>query len=711
MAKNIDFTVTSLEEMYGEYCFGDRRLKASVPKSIYKEFKRVQAGEMELTLNVAEVIANAIKDWAIGNGATHFTHWFQPLTGLTAEKHDSFINPTEDGGVLLEFSGKELIKGEPDASSFPNGGLRDTYEARGYTAWDTTSPCFLKTDNTGTITLYIPTAFVSYTGEALDKKVPLLRAMSSLDTAATRLLKTLGNKTSKSVTTTVGAEQEYFLVDREYFEKRSDLMLARRTVLGAAPSKGQELNDHYFGKIKERVSHFMKELDFELWKLSVPSKTKHLEVAPNQFEIAVVFSQANQAADQNHLVMETIERVANRHNLAALLHEKPFAGVNGSGKHNNWSMATNDGINLLEPGDNPKDNAQFLVFLTAVIEAVDRYQELLRMSAATAGNDHRLGGHEAPPAIISIFLGDQLSSILDAIADGTEGETKAKQFLEIGVDSLPKLPKDLTDRNRTSPFAFTGNKFEFRMVGSSNSISGPNVTLNTAVAQVLCEFAEKLEGASDLNKAISDLISESYKKHKRIVFNGNGYSEEWVVEATKRGLANHKDTVSTLPAIIDDKSIELFANQKVLSKEELQSRFTIYAETYSKEINIEANVMIQMTKSQIFPAANEYALKLAKSINEIKEAMAESETLLLPQKRNLKAILENLKNLKQKEVELEKLLEEAVDIADAYDRAKFYREKVFAKMAELRTFADELEKLVDKKSWPFPTYEELLFKL
>ena len=711
MIKDIDYKVTSLEEMYGEYSFGDRRLKASVPKTIYKEFKRVQAGEIDLTLNVADVIANAIKDWAIANGATHFTHWFQPLTGLTAEKHDSFINPTNDGGVLIEFTGKELIKGEPDASSFPNGGLRDTYEARGYTAWDTTSPCFLKTDNTGSITLYIPTAFVSYTGEALDKKVPLLRAMKALDTEAMRVLKALGNKSSKNVITTVGAEQEYFLIDKEYYEQRSDLMLAGRTVLGAAPSKGQEMNDHYFGKIKERVSAFMKELDFELWKLAVPAKTKHLEVAPNQFEIAVVFSQVNQATDQNQLVMETIERIANRHKLAALLSEKPFAGVNGSGKHNNWSMATNDGMNLLEPGDNPKDNAQFLVFLTAVIEAVDRYQELLRMSAAKAGNDHRLGGHEAPPAIISIFLGDQLSNILDAMVEGIEGETRTAQLLEIGVDTLPKLPKDMTDRNRTSPFAFTGNKFEFRMVGSSASIAGPNVTLNSAVAQVLNEFAEKLEGAADINKAIADLITESYNKHKRIVFNGNGYAEEWVVEAEKRGLANLKDTVSTFPALISDKSIELFSAQKVMTKEELQSRFTIYSETYAKEVNIEANVMIQMCKSQVFPASNDYASKLARSINEIKEAMSESETLLLPQKRNLKAILENLKGLKQKELELEKLLEEAADVADAYDKAKFYREKVVSKMKELRAFADELEKLVDKKAWPFPTYEDLLFRL
>jgi len=535
--------------------------------------------------------------------------------------------------------------------------------------------------------------------------------MKALDTEAMRVLKALGNNSSKTVITTVGAEQEYFLVDKEYYEQRSDLMLAGRTVLGVVPSKGQELSDHYFGKIKERVSAFMKELDFELWKLAVPSKTKHLEVAPNQFEIAVVFSQVNQATDQNQLVMETIERVANRHKLAALLSEKPFAGVNGSGKHNNWSMATDDGMNLLEPGDNPKDNAQFLVFLTAVIEAVDRYQELLRMSAAKAGNDHRLGGHEAPPAIISIFLGDQLSDILDALSDGVEGINKPKEFIEIGVDSLPKLPKDMTDRNRTSPFAFTGNKFEFRMVGSSASIAGPNVALNTAVAQVLSEFAKKLESSSDLNKTITEIITKSYKKHKRIVFNGNGYAEAWVKEAKKRGLSDLKDTVSTLPALISDESIELFDKQKVMTKEELQSRFTIYSETYAKEINIEANVMIQMCRSQIFPASNEHALNLAKSINQCKEAIAESEALLLPQKRNLKIILENLKGLKQKELELEKILEDASNIADSYDKAKFYKDKVVSKMKELRIFADELERLVDKKAWPFPTYEDLLFRL
>ncbi len=709
--KQIDFKNNPLEKIYGENCFNELNLKVRVPKSIFKEFKKVQNGEKELTLNVAEVIANAMKDWALEKGATHFTHWFQPLTGLTAEKHDSFITPTPEGGVLLEFSGKELIKGEPDASSFPNGGLRDTYEARGYTAWDTTSPAFLKEDGTGSVTLYIPTAFVSYTGEALDKKVPLLRSMRAVGDSALRLLKTLGNTTSKKVVTTVGAEQEYFLVDQEYFNRRPDLMLAGRTVLGAAPSKGQELNDHYFGRIKERVAAFMRELDFELWKLGVSSKTKHNEVAPNQFEIACVYSLVNQAADQNQIVMETIEKIAGRHKIVALLHEKPFAGVNGSGKHNNWSLATDDGQNLLEPGDNPKDNAQFLLFLTAIIEAVDRYQDILRASASKAGNDHRLGGHEAPPAIISIFLGDQLSSILEKISNGEINEDAEKKLMELGVDSLPKLPMDMTDRNRTSPFAFTGNKFEFRMPGSSQSISGPNVCLNTAVAEVLDDYNTKLEGYEDKLKGIQEIIAETYKKHSRIVFNGNGYSTDWLVEAEKRGLSNLKDTIEALPAFVEEKSVELFSKHNVLSKIELNSRFNIYSEVYSKEINIEANVMVQMAKSEIFPAANDYAYKLARAINEIKTAMPDSEILILPQKRNLKSILENLKGLKQKEVELEKLLEEAVLVSGKYEQAKFYRDKVRKKMEELRDFADQLERLVEKKSWPLPTYEDLLFKL
>ncbi|TDT67336.1 L-glutamine synthetase [Hypnocyclicus thermotrophus] len=705
-----NFKEKSVSELYGENCFSDSVLRKRVPKSIYKEFKEVQNGEKTLDLAVAEVIANAMKDWALEKGATHYTHWFQPLTGSTAEKHDSFISPTFDGQVIMEFSGKELVQGEPDASSFPNGGLRATFEARGYTAWDTTSPAFLKEDEKGT-TLYIPTAFVSYTGEALDKKVPLLRSMDAVGKAALRVLKALGNTTSKKVVPTVGPEQEYFLVDRDFFFKRPDLMLSGRTVLGAMPSKGQELSDHYFGRIKERVAAFMRELDYELWKLGVASKTKHNEVAPNQFEVALVFSTVNQATDQNQITMETIEKVALRHGLVALLHEKPFAGVNGSGKHNNWSLATDDGINLLEPGKNPHENAQFLVFLTAIIEAVNKYQGLLRMSAASAGNDHRLGGHEAPPAIISMFLGDQLAEILENLVKGQTNEAKEGQLLEIGVDALPKLPKDLTDRNRTSPFAFTGNKFEFRMVGSNQSLAGPNVILNTAVAEVLNKFADKLEKADDKISAIQKLVIDSYKENNRIVFNGDGYSEEWKVEAEKRGLLNLKDTVSALEIGVTDLAYELFESQKVLSKDELDSRFDIYCETYAKNLNIEATVMLDMVKSYIFPACNDYALKLAETINQVKEAMPESEILTLPQKRILKSILENCKVLKQKEIELEKLLEEVPSIESNHELAKFYRDKVKAKMAEIREASDALEKLVDRKTWPFPTYEDLLFKL
>jgi glutamine synthetase len=705
-----NFKEKSVSELYGENCFSDSVLRKRVPKSIYKEFKKVQKGEKTLDLAVAEVIANAMKDWALEKGATHYTHWFQPLTGSTAEKHDSFISPTFDGQVIMEFSGKELVQGEPDASSFPNGGLRATFEARGYTAWDTTSPAFLKEDDKGT-TLYIPTAFVSYTGEALDKKVPLLRSMDAVGKAALRVLRALGNTTSKRVVPTVGPEQEYFLVDREYFFKRPDLMLSGRTILGAMPSKGQELSDHYFGRIKERVAAFMRELDYELWKLGVASKTKHNEVAPNQFEVALVFSTVNQATDQNQITMETIEKVALRHGLVALLHEKPFAGVNGSGKHNNWSLATDDGINLLEPGKNPHENAQFLVFLTAIIEAVNKYQGLLRMSAASAGNDHRLGGHEAPPAIISIFLGDQLAEILENLAKGQANQAKEGQLLEIGVDALPKLPKDLTDRNRTSPFAFTGNKFEFRMVGSNQSLAGPNVVLNTAVAEVLNRFADELEKAEDKNAAIQKLVVDSYKANSRIVFNGDGYSEEWKVEAEKRGLLNLTDTVSALEMGITDLAYNLFESQKVLSKSELDSRFDIYCETYAKNINIEATVMLDMVKSYIFPACNDYALKLAETINQVKEAMPESEILTLPQKRILKSILENCKVLKQKEIELEKLLEETTSISSNHELAKFYRDQIIPKMAEIREASDALEKLVDRKTWPFPTYEDLLFKL
>lgn len=704
--KVVDFTATPVTEIYGANVFNDAVMRERLPKAIYKEVKKVQNGDKELTIEIAEVVANAIKDWAIERGATHYTHWFQPLTGTTAEKHDSFISPTVDGKVIMEFSGKELIKGEPDASSFPSGGLRATFEARGYTAWDVTSPAFLKEDATG-ITLYIPTAFVSYYGEALDKKVPLLRSMAALEKQALRVLKALGNTTSKKVITTVGPEQEYFLVDKDLFDKRSDLVLSGRTVLGAMPPRGQEMEDHYFGSIKEKVAAFMRELDFELWKLGVSAKTKHNEVAPNQFEIAPIFDSSNIAVDRNQLVMETIRKVAGRHGLVALLHEKPFAGVNGSGKHNNWSMGTDDGQNLLEPGTNPHENAQFLLFLSAVIKAVDKYAGLLRMTASNPGNDHRLGANEAPPAIISIFLGN-LEEILEGLATGKPVASADGGKLEVGVTSLPKLPRDLTDRNRTSPFAFTGNKFEFRMVPSSESISGPNVALNTAVAEILDEFAAILEKASDKNAAMKDIIINTYNNHKRIIFNGNGYSQEWVEEAAKRGLPNISATVYAIQELGKDYVIDLFTKHGIFTKEELHSREHIYLEYYSKQINIEAKVMVEMSNMQIFPAASGYAKKLADEIASIKAA---GVTAPLAQVNVLSAVVENINGLKAKTDELAALIVEANGKDDVTVQALFFREAVFAKMGEVRAYADTLEKLVEKTAWPFPTYEQLLFVL
>ncbi len=701
--KEIDFKETPLVSIYGENCFDEKTLITRVPKSIFKEFKKVQAGKQDLTLEVAEVIANAMKDWAIEKGATHFTHWFQPLTGSTAEKHDSFIDPTAEGDVMMKFSGKELIKGEPDASSFPSGGLRATFEARGYTAWDTTSPAFLKDDNTGT-TLYIPTAFVSYTGEALDKKVPLLRSMEAVEKQALRVLRVLGNETSQKISATVGAEQEYFLIEKDFFEQRLDLLQAGRTLFGAETAKGQELNDHYFGTIKERVADFMRELDYELWKLGVSSKTKHNEVAPNQFEIAPIFDTANVATDRNHVTMDTINKVASRHGLVALLHEKPFAGVNGSGKHNNWSLSTDDGINLLEPGDNPHDNAQFLLFLSAVVKAVDTYAPQLRLSAGSAGNDHRLGGHEAPPAIISIFLGDELEGIFKGVA------TEGGKHLEIGVDSLPKLPRDITDRNRTSPFAFTGNKFEFRMVGSSASISSCNIILNTVVAEVLSQFADKLEASSDINEAIKEIVAATYKEHGRVIFNGNGYSKEWVKEAERRGLPNLKSTAEALKYYNAPETVAVFEKHNVLVKAELDSRYNIYAEEYVNLINIEANVMLKMATQEIYPAANKYAADLAKTLNEVKASLGETE-LMETQKAHLVEVLENAKGLKEAAQKLRTTLKETKDIEDAGELALAFRQKVLAAMSTLRTYGDALELIVEKSLWPFPTYEDMLFKL
>jgi glutamine synthetase len=703
---HIDFTSNPLTEIYGCNCFNDAVMRERVPKTIYKIVKQVQAGETELRAEVAEVVANAMKDWAIEKGATHYTHWFQPLTGLTAEKHDSFISPTSDGKVIMEFSGKELIQGEPDASSFPSGGLRATFEARGYTAWDTTSPAFLKEDNTG-VTLYIPTAFISYHGEALDKKVPLLRSMEAINKQVIRVLRALGNETSKRAITTVGPEQEYFLVDAEYFNKRPDLMLTGRTVFGSMPAKGQEMDDHYFGSIKERVADFMRELNYELWKLGISAKTQHNEVAPSQFELATIFNSSNVATDTNQLVMETMKKVASRHKLVCLLHEKPFAGVNGSGKHNNWSIGTDDGQNLLEPGDNPQDNAQFVLFVAATIKAVDKYARILRMAASNAGNDHRLGANEAPPAIISIFLGDQLQSVLENLADGNSSAGSAGIKLELGVTTLPKLPKDITDRNRTSPFAFTGNKFEFRMVPSSESIAGPNVALNTAVAEILSEYADELEKTKDKTAAIQKLVKETWKAHKRVIFNGNGYCDEWIAEAEKRGLPNIKTTVEAIAELITPESVALFEKHKVFTKEELESRYEVYLEKYCHQLTIEANVMVQMSKLQIFPAATAYAKTLADSVSSMKNAGAD----ISAQVEVLNGISAEIRKLKSTTDELEKEIEAAKAVSDLFEMGKAFRFRVFEKMQEVRAHGDALETMVARNHWPFPTYEDLLFRL
>ncbi|MDR1507843.1 MAG: glutamine synthetase III [Treponema sp.] len=703
----IDFTKTPVTEIYGSNSFSNAVMKERLPKNVFREVLAVQEGEKELTLAIAEVVAAVMRDWAIEKGATHYTHLFQPLTGLTAEKHDAFIAPTGDGKVLMEFSGKELIKGEPDASSFPSGGLRATFEARGYTAWDVTSPAFLKQDPTGT-TLCIPTAFISYYGQALDKKVPLLKSIDALSKQAVRVLRTLGNETTKRVVTTVGPEQEYFLIDREYYDKRPDLMLTGRTIFGALPAKGQELEDHYFGAIKERVAAFMRELNTELWKVGIPAKTQHNEVAPNQFEIAPIFLNATAAVDSNQLVMETLRSVARRHGMECLLHEKPFAGVNGSGKHNNWSMATDDGINLFEPGENPESNARFLLFAAAVVEAVDRYALLIRGSVATSGNDHRLGANEAPPAIVSIFFGGPLTEIFDNIAEGKSGaKTESGGTIKIGVSSLPSLPKDVSDRNRTSPFAFTGNKFEFRMVGSSQSIATPNTYLNTAVAQVLSEFAAKLEKASNKNEAVQAIIRESYAKHKRVVFNGNGYTGEWVLEAERRGLPNVKNAVDALSVLTLSETISLFENHNVFTKEELESRYHIYLEKYSKQINIEAGVTIELARRRIFPAAIAYAAGLAGSASTLAAIGAVSAA---PEKR-ARRIAEICSELYDDTSKLETVLSEAQETADSLAQAKAYLEKVRPAMETVRAKVDALEKITAKEAWPFPGYEELLFKL
>ncbi|HHW68512.1 MAG TPA: glutamine synthetase type III [Epulopiscium sp.] len=690
-------------DMFGSAVFSENVMQERLPKPIYNKLKKTIKEGLPLDPDIADVVACVMKDWAVEKGATHFTHWFQPLTGITAEKHDSFLTPTGDGKAIMEFSGKELIKGEPDASSFPSGGLRATFEARGYTAWDCTSPAFVKDG-----TLYIPTAFCSYTGEALDLKTPLLRSMEALSKQALRILRLFGDTTTKRVVTTLGPEQEYFLVDKEYFMKRKDLLYTGRTLFGAKPPKGQELEDHYFGIIKEKISNFMHDLDLELWKLGVSAKTKHNEVAPAQHELAPVFATTNIATDHNQLTMEIMKKVADRHGLACLLHEKPFAGVNGSGKHNNWSISTNDGKNLLDPGNTPLDNAQFLVFLVAVIKAVDEYADLLRFSVATAGNDHRLGANEAPPAIMSIFLGDELTSVIEQIETGVVKDNGNSKTLEIGVSTLPVLPKDSTDRNRTSPFAFTGNKFEFRSVGSSQSIATPNLIINTIVAESLSQIADRLEKAEDFKAEVNAVVKEIIKNHKRIIFNGNNYSEEWVDEAERRDLLNLKTTVDAIPTLIAEKNIKVLEKHGVLSRTEIHSRYEICLENYIKTIRIEALTMIEMASRQILPASLAYVKKVADTVASLNAAGADSSFA----KKELDKLVSLTSGLQASIDKLSAKVEE-VDTheGDLLEYARAYKDDIIPLMNELRATADKLETMVDASLWPLPTYGDLLFGL
>lgn len=702
----IDYTKTSLLEVYGEHCFSDSVMRERLPSKVYHELKAIQIGEKHFSSQVAEVVANAMKDWAIERGATHFTHWFQPLTGLTAEKHDSFISPCSDGSILLEFSGKELIQGEPDASSFPNGGLRATFEARGYTAWDTSSPAVIK-DVQGVKTLIIPTAFISYTGEALDKKVPLLRSMSAINSTALRVLRAMGNTTCSRIFTRVGPEQEYFLIDKEYYDKRLDLRLCGRTVLGAKSAKGQEMADHYFGAIKERIAVFMKELNYELWRLGISAKTQHNEVAPNQFEIATIYESANISTDTNQLLMETIKTVAQHHGLVALLHEKPFEGVNGSGKHNNWSIATDDGQNLLGPGDSPGENVQFLLFLTSIIKAVDQYGILLRLSAATSGNDHRLGANEAPPAIVSLYLGNALTEILDSLAEDRPIVKRDGKRVELGLTTIPTFPSDDTDRNRTSPFAFTGNKFEFRMVGSSQSLAGPNTMLNVAVAEVLLEVAERLEKSKEILTEAKSIIREFYSAHKKIIFNGNGYSTDWTREAQNRGLPNLTSAVDALVHLDDPEFIHLFEKHHVFSAAELKSRKEIYLETYSEQLHIEGSVMVKMVRQMAIPAAHAYLDKITTSLESQKRANLSPQT----QQQLAQVIFDHLESALEAISMLEDSLIEAEMITDVPTKARYYRDAVVSKMSQVRSHVDALELLSDAEAWPYPSYEDMLFRL
>lgn len=694
----------SITSVFGKNVFNDIVMRERLPMDVYQEFKKTISEGRFLDTALADVVANAMKDWAIEKGATHFCHWFQPMTGLTAEKHDSFISPTAEGGTIMKFSGKELIQGEPDASSFPSGGLRATFEARGYTAWDCTSPVFIK--ETGkNITLYIPSAFFSYNAEALDKKTPLLRSMDALNKQAIRVLRLLGNNTSKNVSATLGPEQEYFLIDRRHFEKRLDLMLTGRTLFGASTPRGQEMSDHYFGALHERVASFMHDVNIELWKLGVSAKTQHNEVSPAQYELAPVFSTVNVATDHNQLVMETLQKVALRHNFVCLLYEKPFTGVNGSGKHNNWSIVTDDGINLLDPGNTPHDNMVFLVILCAVIRAVDKYAKLLRASVATAGNDHRLGAHEAPPAIVSIFLGDQLTDIFGQLANGGAKESRASGHLKLGVSVLPSLPKDCTDRNRTSPFAFTGNKFEFRMVGSAQSTAGPMFVLNTIVAETLKEIADELEKSSNIKAAAQKILSKIAREHSRIIFNGDNYTEEWAEEAKKRGLPNIKSTVESLKTIMDDENVEVFANHKVLSKTELKARTEILFDAYSMTTNIEAKTALNIAQRQILPVAIEYSGKLAKDVERINNTGSNADT----QKKILDRTCELITELNSSIDELKKAVAATSNIDNKVKKAESFRDIVIPVMTKVRKAADGLEMIVDAKMWPMPTYAEMLF--
>ncbi|MBQ8498097.1 MAG: glutamine synthetase III [Clostridia bacterium] len=698
----MDAVKNMVPEYFGSNVFDDMTMRARLPKETYKAMIRTIRDGRSLDLTVANVVANAMKDWAIERGATHYTHWFQPMTGITAEKHDSFISPDETGRIIMEFSGKELVQGEPDASSFPSGGLRATCEARGYTAWDPTSYAFVKEN-----VLCIPTAFCSFAGDALDKKTPLLRSMEALNRQAMRIIKLFGNEGVTSIKTTVGPEQEYFLIDREIYNKRPDLIFTGRTLFGSRAPKGQELDDHYFGTIKPRVAAFMKELDEELWKLGVYAKTEHNEGAPSQHELAPIFTTTNIAADHNQLTMELMQKLAKKHGMVCLLHEKPFAGVAGSGKHNNWSMSTNTGINLLNPGETPYENAQFLLYLCAVIKAVDEYQDLLRISVASAGNDHRLGAAEAPPAIVSMSLGDELTAILSALEKETAYSAQEKSLMRIGVHVLPKFPRDTTDRNRTSPFAFTGNKFEFRMLGSSESISDCNTVINTAVAESLSQFANVLEKASNFESVLHDLIVQTIRKHKRIIFNGNGYDEAWVKEAEKRGLLNLRSTPDAIPYLIADKNIELFRKHKVFTERELRARYEIYLETYSKVLNIEARTMVDMLYKDILPAISGYGKQLSDAIIQKKKALGDLPCLY--ETETLSTLSSLTDSIYRGVRELERAIADAKHNKDNFARAKAFEQDVLPKMKAIRSEVDRAERITSLDAWPYPTYADMLF--